>query len=117
MIPVLFGQRRSLASGCGGSAECRQCFSNSSVPFHCQLLWDSGANENFLDVDIAAQTGIVVESLTAPLDANALDGHVAHCTKPLNLALSTKYQVTIESLFSFTFFLLLKLLWLLVNPG
>ena len=48
---------------------------------------DSSADENFLDIDFAAQAGIAVESLPSPLDANALDGRllarVTHSPKRL----------------------------------
>jgi len=66
------------------------CCNQQSLPL--LALVDSGADENFLDIDIAAQAGIPCEVLDSPLNANALNGQflaqVTHRTKPVNLILS-----------------------------
>lgn len=55
-------------------------------------LVDSGADENFLDANLAAQAGVACEQLDTPVRANALDGKlfalVTHRTKSLHLILS-----------------------------
>ncbi|KAF7641247.1 hypothetical protein LDENG_00287690, partial [Lucifuga dentata] len=66
------------------------CLSNLHLPL--SALIDSGADDNFLDEELARQAGIPCEALDSPLRANALDGRllaqVKHITKPLLLLLS-----------------------------
>lgn len=57
---------------------------------------DSGADENFLDVNFASQAGIISEPLVKPMDADALDGRllarVTHKTCPVLLILSGNHR-------------------------
>ncbi len=66
------------------------CFNQFSLPL--QALTDSGAGDNFLDNDLALQSGIPLEELESPLTANALDGRVlalvTRRTVPVSLVLS-----------------------------
>lgn len=70
------------------------CLNELSLPL--TSLVDSGAEENFLDSDLAQQAGLELGSLETPLSANALDGRliskVTHCTQPLKLLLSGNHQ-------------------------
>lgn len=63
-------------------------------------LVDSGADENLLDSNLVAQAGILVEPLSTPVDANALNGEllaqVTHRTEFLQLLLSGNHRETIQ---------------------
>ena len=75
------------------------------APFHVlhlplSVLVDSGAEENFLDQQVAAQAGIKLEPLERPRTALAVDGRllarVTHRTEPLELVLSGNHRETIQ---------------------
>ncbi|KAI9537570.1 hypothetical protein NQZ68_023815 [Dissostichus eleginoides] len=77
--PVLICQKVRLVSSCGDSGEpfllSQPPTQNAarSVLEPLLALVDSGADENFLDINIAAQAGIPSEVLDSPLNANALN--------------------------------------------
>ena len=66
--------------------EATLCWDQQSLPL-CALV-DSGADDSFIDSNLAAQAGILSEPLTNPLDASALNGelpaHATHRTRPHN---------------------------------
>ncbi|KAI3354966.1 hypothetical protein L3Q82_004757 [Scortum barcoo] len=67
-----------------------------------QALVDSGAEENFLDRQVAAQAGVPFEPLEKPRDALAVDGRimarVTHRTQPLTLVISGNHTEEIQFL-------------------
>lgn len=67
-----------------------------------QDLIDSGAEESFIDVQVAEQAGIPFETLEKPRNALAVDGRilaqVTHRTVPVTLVLSGNHHETIQLL-------------------
>lgn len=63
-------------------------------------LVDSGADDCFLDKELAMRSGIPVETLEAPLTANAIDGRllaqVTQRTKPVALVVSGNHREEIQ---------------------
>ncbi len=74
------------------------CCNQLSLPL--VALVDSGADENFLDINLAAQAVLGKESLTVPLKANTLNNQllaqVTHQTKPVYLILSGNHREHIQ---------------------
>ena len=70
------------------------CIQDLALPL--TALIDSGADENFLDINLAHQANLELELLETPLVANALDGrllaNVTHRTVPLTLMLSGNHK-------------------------
>lgn len=70
------------------------------VTLPIQALIDSGAEENFLDQQVAEQANIVLEPLKKPLTALALNGkplaRVTHVTEPISLVLSGNHQEKVQ---------------------
>lgn len=67
-----------------------------SVP----ALVDSGAEDNFLDIDFAKQCNFPFKQLPSPIRANSLDGRllavVTQCTVPVTLCISGNHQEEIQ---------------------
>lgn len=63
-------------------------------------LIDSGAEDNFLDVELAKQCNLPVQTLSHPIRANSLDGqllaHVTQCTVPVTLCISGNHREEIQ---------------------
>uniref|UniRef100_A0A8C5DKJ9 Retrotransposon gag domain-containing protein n=1 Tax=Gouania willdenowi TaxID=441366 RepID=A0A8C5DKJ9_GOUWI len=74
------------------------CVNTLSIPL--LALIDSGAEDNFLDQQVALQAGIELETLSAPVSTLALDGRllarVTHKTAPVNLVLSGNHREQIQ---------------------
>ena len=74
------------------------CYKTLTVPV--LALIDSGAEENFLDQQVAEQAGIKLVPLDVPVTTLALDGwllaKVSHCTEPITLILSGNHQELIQ---------------------
>ncbi len=51
--------------------EATLCWNQLSLPL--VALMDSGVDENFLDINLVAQAGLVKEPLSAPLNADTLN--------------------------------------------
>ena len=70
------------------------CF--NEITLSISALVDSGAEDNFLDLELALQAGLQIVPLETPLVANALDGRliakVTHHTKPIKLVLSGNHH-------------------------
>lgn len=68
------------------------CLSSPEVSLELAVFVDSGADENFLDRELAKQLQLIPELLPVPREANALDGrllcHVTHRTPALSLTIS-----------------------------
>lgn len=63
---------------------------------------DSGAEDNFVDEDLAAQLGVSLEPLSTPLTAKAKHGgflaKITHQTAPVTLILSGNHRERISFL-------------------
>ena len=74
------------------------CWSGRSLPL--SALVDSGAEENFIDTNLAKQMGIPTEALSFPLEARGLNGHhlaqVQRRTVPVPLILAGNHHETIS---------------------
>lgn len=70
------------------------CYKLLTLPL--LALVDSGAEDNFLDNDVARQSGVALEPLEKPLVAHALDGkelaQVTPRTVPITLVLSGNHR-------------------------
>lgn len=70
-----------------------------SVSLELSVLIDSGADDNFMDIDLAKQLMLDTELLPQPLVAHALDGHllsrVTHRTQPVKLQVSGNHSETL----------------------
>lgn len=74
------------------------CYPALSIPV--SALIDSGAEDNFLDQEVAVQAGVRLVALASPITALALDGRllakVTHCTEPLTIMLSGNHREVIQ---------------------
>ena len=72
------------------------------VSLELDVFVDSGADENFLDRELAKQLQLIPEPLPVPREANALDGrllcHVTHRTPALSLTISGNHAEMISFL-------------------
>lgn len=73
---------------------------SSVVPLTLSAMVDSGAEDNFVDEEVAQQAGFPIESLETPIVVRALDGKflalVTHQTTPLQLILSGNHRELIS---------------------
>lgn len=73
---------------------------SAQVSLPLLVLIDSGSDDNFIDIELVAQSNIPSELLSEPKDVFALNGRlltlVMHCTAPVSLLLSGNHHETIS---------------------
>lgn len=73
---------------------------SAQVSLPLLVLIDSGSDDNFIDIELVAQSNIPSELLSEPKDVFALNGRLLtllmHCTAPVSLLLSGNHHETIS---------------------